>query len=42
MQAMADATPGGKLAIVPDAAHIANVNNPDGFAGAISAFLSLS
>ena len=42
MQAMADATPGGKLAIVPDAAHIANVNNPEGFGHAISAFLSLS
>jgi pimeloyl-ACP methyl ester carboxylesterase len=41
MQAMADATPGGELAIVPDAAHIANVNNPEGFARAISSFLHL-
>jgi 3-oxoadipate enol-lactonase len=41
MQAMAGATPGGKLAIVPAAAHIANVNNPEGFAQAISAFLSV-
>jgi 3-oxoadipate enol-lactonase len=39
MQAMADATPGARLAVVPDAAHIANVNNPDGFARAISSTL---
>jgi 3-oxoadipate enol-lactonase len=39
MQAMADATPGGRLAIVPDAAHIANVNNPQGFAEALRGFL---
>jgi 3-oxoadipate enol-lactonase len=39
MQAMADATPGGRLAIVPEAAHIANVNNPAGFAEALKGFL---
>ena len=39
MQAMADATPGARLAIVPDAAHIANVNNPAGFAQALRGFL---
>ena len=39
MQAMADATPGGRLAIVPDAAHIANVNNPEGFAEVLNGFL---
>ena len=39
MQAMADATPGGRLAIVPDAAHIANVDNPAGFADALRGFL---
>ena len=39
MQAMADATPGGRLAIVPEAAHIANVNSPAGFAEALRGFL---
>ena len=39
MQAMADATPGGRLAIVPEAAHIANVNNPAAFAQALKGFL---
>jgi 3-oxoadipate enol-lactonase len=39
MQAMADSTPGARLAIVPDAAHIANVNNPAAFAEALRGFL---
>jgi len=39
VQAMADATPGSRLAIVPDAAHIANVDNPAGFADALRGFL---
>lgn len=39
MRAMAEATPGGRLAVVPDAAHIANVDNPAGFRAALDGFL---
>ncbi len=41
MRAMCEATPGAKFAEVPDAAHIANVDNPAGFNAAISDFLNL-
>ncbi len=41
MQPMADATPGARYVPVPNAAHIANVDNPSGFASAISDFLEL-
>lgn len=41
MQAMAEATPNGRLEIVPEAAHIANVNNPAGFDAAVSQLLGL-
>lgn len=41
MQAMADATPGARYVPVPNAAHIANVDNPSGFADAIADFLEL-
>ena len=39
MQTMAAATPGGRLAVVQGAAHIANVDNPEGFAEALRGFL---
>jgi 3-oxoadipate enol-lactonase len=42
MQAMADATPGGRLEIVPNAAHISNVNNPSGFQAALQRILHLA
>ncbi len=41
MQAMADATPGAAFHEVPDAAHVANINQPDGFNAATAAFLGL-
>ncbi len=41
MQAMADATPGGKYVQVPDAAHVANINRPEAFNAAIAPFLGL-
>ena len=41
MQAMADATPGARYVSVANAAHIANVNQPDAFNAAISDFLGL-
>lgn len=41
MQAMAHATPGAEYKMVADAAHIANVDNPDGFNAAIRNFLDL-
>lgn len=41
MQAMADATPGASYRMVPDAAHIANVDNPDAFNAAIGEFLKI-
>lgn len=41
MQAMAAATPGGVFHEVPDAAHVANINQPDAFNRAIADFLGL-
>ncbi|MGB7181149.1 MAG: 3-oxoadipate enol-lactonase [Burkholderiaceae bacterium] len=41
MQAMADATPGSRYAMVANAAHIANVDNPAGFNAAIAQFLAI-
>ncbi len=40
MQAMADATPGGRYVEIPDAAHVANINQPAAFNQAISGFLA--
>ncbi len=42
MCAMAEATPGGQFATIPDAGHIINVNNPKGFNLAIAEFLGIS
>ena len=39
MRAMAEATPGGRLAVVPNAAHIANVDAPADFRAALDGFL---
>ncbi len=39
MKTMHEAVPGSTFAIVPEAGHIANVENPDGFMAAIAAFL---
>ncbi len=41
MQAMAEACPGSEFAVVPDAKHIINVDNPDNFAVSILDFLGL-
>ncbi|WP_420011521.1 3-oxoadipate enol-lactonase [Tateyamaria sp.] len=41
MQAMADATPGGVFHEVADAAHVANINQPDAFNKAVAGFLGL-
>ena len=41
MQRMAEAVPGARLAVVPDAAHIANIDNAPGFNQAIANFLEL-
>ncbi len=41
MRAMAEATPGGVFVEVPDAAHVANINQPAGFNAAIAGFLGL-
>lgn len=41
MQAMADATPGGEYRIVKDAAHVANINAPEAYLGAIADFLEI-
>ena len=41
MRAMADATPGARFELVPDAAHVANINNPAAFNAAIAGFLDL-
>ena len=41
MRAMAAATPGGKFHEVSDAAHVANINQPEAFNKAISEFLGL-
>ena len=42
MRAMAAATPGGRFAEVPGAAHLANVNAPAAFTAAVSDFLALA
>jgi 3-oxoadipate enol-lactonase len=42
MQAMADRTPGASLTILPDAAHLSNMEQPAAFDRAIGGFLSLS
>ena len=39
MQAMADRTPGGRYVPIPNAAHVANINQPDAFNGAVLPFL---
>lgn len=41
MRAMADATPGGVFIELPGAAHVANINDPNGFNAAVKDFLSL-
>ncbi|MDJ0637325.1 MAG: 3-oxoadipate enol-lactonase [Paracoccaceae bacterium] len=41
MRAMAAATPGGKFHEVPDAAHVANINQPKAFNDAVAGFLDL-
>lgn len=41
MQAMADATPGARLEVVADAAHLSCIDNPAGFNRAVGAFLGL-
>jgi 3-oxoadipate enol-lactonase len=42
MQAMADATPQGQLAVVPDAAHLSCVDNGAAFRAAVAPFLDLA
>ncbi len=42
MAAMADATPNGSFVEIPDAAHVANFDNADGFNRAITDFLGLT
>jgi 3-oxoadipate enol-lactonase len=41
MARMAEAVPGARLAVLPDAAHIANVDNAPGFLDAVGDFLEL-
>ena len=41
MEAMAAATPGAAYRVVPDCAHIANLNRPEAFTEALSEFLEL-
>lgn len=41
MSAMADAVPGGKLAVIADAAHLPNLDNRAGFEAAVAEFLAL-
>ncbi len=41
MQAMADATPGGRYVEIPNAAHVANINAPEAYNAAIAEFLEL-
>jgi 3-oxoadipate enol-lactonase len=41
MRAMADACPGSAFSVVPDAKHIINLDNPDGFSVAILDFLGM-
>jgi 3-oxoadipate enol-lactonase len=42
MEAMAKATPGARFTPVPDAAHIANIDNQPGFHAAVAEFLELA
>lgn len=42
MRAMAEATPGSQFALVENAAHLANIDNPDDFNAAIARFLGLT
>jgi 3-oxoadipate enol-lactonase len=42
MRAMAEATPGARFAEIPDAAHLPNVDNTEGFNAAIGAFLGVA
>lgn len=41
MQAMAAATPGSRLAFVRNAAHLSNLDNPDGFSACLRPFLGI-
>ena len=41
MRAMAAATPGARFALVDDAAHVVNVDNPQGFHAAVAPFLGM-
>lgn len=41
MRAMADATPGARFAVVPDAGHLANMNAPAAFNHAVAEFLAI-
>jgi 3-oxoadipate enol-lactonase len=41
MQRMADAVPGARLAVIPNAAHVANIDNAPGFHEAVAEFLGL-
>ena len=41
MEAMAAATPGAAYRVIPDCAHIANLNQPEAFTAALSEFLEL-
>lgn len=41
MRAMAAATPGAEFHEVQDAAHVANINQPERFNGAVAKFLGL-
>lgn len=41
MQAMADATPEGRYSVIPNAAHVANINQPASFNAELAHFLGL-
>lgn len=41
MQAMADAVPGARLAVVPGSGHLPNIDNAAGFEAAVAGFLGL-
>ncbi len=42
MQAMADASPNGSFAMIPDASHLSNLEQPERFAHTLCAFLGIS
>jgi 3-oxoadipate enol-lactonase len=42
MQDMANAVPGARLAVIPHAAHLPNLDNPAAFNGAIAGFLGIA